>query len=109
MRLTEAARAASLEGAARAPHEAGEGDPDERLPRWQLAEGDELGPGRNALKHHGGRYRFDAYLAWDDRLHSVIVAKIVRPHPVDDRDILDDLATEAGLLDRLNHPVVVRA
>jgi eukaryotic-like serine/threonine-protein kinase len=109
MSLNEAARAAPPEGAARVPREAAEQDADERRPRWQLAEGEELAPGRHAIKWLGGGYRFDAYLTWDDRLHSTIVAKLVRPHLVDDGDVLDDLALEAMLLDRLNHPVVVRA
>jgi eukaryotic-like serine/threonine-protein kinase len=103
----EAPRAAPSPGAARVPDETAERDREER--RWQLEEGDEFAPGRHALKHLGGGHRFDAYLAWDDRLHSVIVAKIVRPHLVDDEDVLEDLAAEAAIVERLNHPVVVRA
>jgi serine/threonine protein kinase len=109
MPLNETARAASPEDAARIPPTAREERTEERPPRWQLDEGDEFAPGRHALRHLGGGHRYDAYLAWDDHLHSVIVAKIVRPHLVADREVLDGLAAEAEMLERLNHPVIVRS
>jgi len=76
--------------------------------RWRFREGDEIGPGRYAFKHLGGGHRFEAYLAWDDDLHALVVAKIVRPHLVEDQRVLRDLAVEAGHLMTLNHPVIVR-
>jgi serine/threonine protein kinase len=102
-------------GAARAPESDVRPPREERKrrvagegPRWHLEEGAEFAPGRHALKRLGGGHRYDAYLAWDDRLHTVIVAKLVRPHLVDDAHTLDGLAREAETLSRLNHPVVVR-
>ena len=52
---------------------------------WELEEGDEIAPGRTALKRLGGGRRYDAYLAFDDHLHAVVVAKVVRPHLVGGR------------------------
>ncbi len=61
---------------------------------WRLAEGEVIGPGRTALKRLGGGRRYDAYLAWDDHLHSVVVCKLVRPHLVGDEHTLAGLAGE---------------
>lgn len=80
--------------------------PDET--RWGLHEGDEIVPGRYALKRLGGGSDYEAYLAWDDRLFALVVAKILRPHLVDDPGSIGALRREAELLLRLNHPVVVR-
>lgn len=82
-------------------------DPTES--KWGLAEGDEIVPGRTALRLLGGGYRYEAYLAWDDHLRAFVVLKLVRPGLVDDRSTLRGLAGEAETLAALNHPVVVRA
>jgi serine/threonine protein kinase len=76
--------------------------------RWRLSEGDEILPGRHALKRLGGGHRYEAYLAFDERLHAIVVAKLVRPHLVDDPRTLAGLAGEAEMLARLDHPVIVR-
>jgi serine/threonine protein kinase len=76
--------------------------------RWRLREGDEIAPGLSALKLLGGGLRYEAYLAWDAHLHSLVVAKVVRPDLVDDRRTLDGLAEEVEMLERLRHPVLVR-
>lgn len=76
--------------------------------RWRLREGEEIVPGRTAVKRLGGGLRYEAYLAWDDRLRSLIVVKLVRPGLVEDRRTLEGLRSEVELLDRLNHPVIVR-
>lgn len=75
---------------------------------WNLSEGDEIVPGRSAVRVLGGGERYETYLAWDDRLFSLVVAKLVRPGLVDDEHSLRGLATEARLLDELDHPVIVR-
>jgi serine/threonine protein kinase len=82
--------------------------PAETVERWQLTEGDEVAPGLHALKRLGGGHRYEAYLAFSDHLHSVVVAKVVRPHLTEDRHTLDGLAEEAAMLDRLDHPVILR-
>lgn len=84
-------------------------DPAPRVDdRWRLQQGDQIVPGRYAFRHLGGGHRFEAYLAWDDELHALIVAKIVRPHLVENDAVLRDLAVEAEHLLSLNHPVIVR-
>ena len=77
--------------------------------RWDLEEGDEIVPGRYAVRLLGGGKRFEAYLAWDDDLHSLVVVKMLRPHRADDPRWLRDLEKEASIIDRLQHPVIMRA
>jgi serine/threonine protein kinase len=81
-------------------------DPHES--RWRLRQGDEIAPGRSAIKLLGGGLRYEAYLAWDERLHSLVVVKVVRPGLVGDRRTLEGLAEEVTMLDRLHHPVLLR-
>lgn len=76
--------------------------------RWRLEEGDEIARGRHALKRLGGGHNYEAYLAFDDHLHAIVVAKLVRPHLVDDEHTLAGLRAEAEMLGRLDHPVIVR-
>ena len=82
--------------------------PDEDPTRWGFEEGDEIIPGRFALQKLGGGSDYEAYLAWDDELFSLVVAKCLRPHLVGEGHALGSLTREAELLLRLNHPVVVR-
>ena len=77
--------------------------------RWRLAEGEDFAPGRRALARLGGGHRYEAYLAFDDRMHAIVVAKLVRPHLVADRQTLSGLGAEARMLDRLDHPVILRS
>lgn len=77
--------------------------------RWELHEGDEIVPGRSAIKRLGGGLRYEAYLAWDEHLRSLVVIKVVRPGLVEDRRTLEGLRSEVELLDLLNHPVIVRS
>ena len=51
---------------------------------WGLAEGDEIVPGRRAVRLLGGGRRYEAYLAWDDDLYALVVVKVLRPGLVDD-------------------------
>jgi len=76
---------------------------------WNLEAGDEIAPGRHALKKLGGGYRYEAYLVWDEKLYSIVVAKVVRPNLVEDERALRGLKGEFELLWRLNHPVILRA
>jgi len=77
--------------------------------RWGFEEGDEIVPGRFALEKLGGGYQYEAYLAWDDHLFSLVVVKLVRPHLVEDEHAIRSLAREAEILETLNHPVIVRS
>ncbi|HET9508164.1 MAG TPA: serine/threonine-protein kinase, partial [Gaiellaceae bacterium] len=76
---------------------------------WGFVEGDEIVPGRYAVRLLGGGHRYEAYLAWDDELRALVTVKIVRPDLVDDPGVLAGIAGEARSLQRLRHPVIVRA
>jgi serine/threonine protein kinase len=76
---------------------------------WGFAEGDEIVPGRHASRLLGGGRRYEAYLAWDDDLHTLVVVKILRPSLVDRPAALEGLASEARALRALAHPNLVRA
>lgn len=76
--------------------------------KWKLEEGDEIVPGRFALALLGGGNRYEAYLAWDDLLHHVVVAKLVRPQLVGDSSVLRGMLREAEAISALQHPVLLR-
>lgn len=76
--------------------------------RWGFEEGDEIAPGRTAIKRLGGGFRYEAYLGWDQDLHSLVVIKVLRPGLTEDRHTLNGLESEVRMLERLNHPVLVR-
>jgi eukaryotic-like serine/threonine-protein kinase len=75
---------------------------------WGFAEGQEIAPGRTVLKPIGGGHRYEVCLVWDERLFAIMVAKIVRPHLVEDEDVLRGLEREAEALAALAHPVILR-
>lgn len=75
---------------------------------WDFEEGVEIVPGRHALRLLGGGTRYEAYLAWDDTLYSLVVVKILRPDRTDDERTLRGLRDEARSLQRVNHPVLMR-
>ncbi|MEX1168662.1 MAG: serine/threonine-protein kinase [Chloroflexota bacterium] len=76
---------------------------------WRFRPAEAIVPGRNALKLLGGGDRYEAYVAWDERLHLEVVAKILRPQLVDDPRARAAIAAEAEALERLQHPVLVRS
>lgn len=80
----------------------------DRLASWQLAEGDPIAPGRHAVEPIGGGRRYETYLAWDDELHVLAVAKLVRPDQVANDVALGVLNAEARALRELHHPHLVR-
>ena len=88
--------------------ESGAPEPAPDPTRWDFEEGAEIVPGRYALRKLGGGYDYEAYLTWDDRLYSLVVAKCLRPHLVHDDHARKSMTREAEHLMRLNHPVVVR-
>ena len=75
---------------------------------WGFHEGDEIVAGRHATRLLGGGRRYEAYLAWDDELHALVVAKIVRPALVESKPARRGMDGEAQALRALNHPTIVR-
>jgi eukaryotic-like serine/threonine-protein kinase len=75
---------------------------------WNFAEGDEIVPGRWAVHRLGGGTRAEAWVAWDARLHTLVVAKILRPNHVENETSRAALAREARVLSELQHPAIVR-
>jgi serine/threonine protein kinase len=76
---------------------------------WAFAEGDEIVPGRHAVRLLGGGRRYEAYLAWDDALYTLVVVKIVRPGLLGEGSSRTAIAGEARALASLSHPAIVRA
>lgn len=75
---------------------------------WGLAGGDAIAPGLTAVRSVGGGEVFEAWLAFDERLHAPVVVKVVRPGHVDVDSSRHGLLREVEMLSRLNHPGVVR-
>jgi serine/threonine protein kinase len=78
------------------------------LDTWGFAEGDLIAPGRYAVRLLGGGRRYEAYLTWDEELHTLVVVKVVRPGRTSQAGTLAGLAGEAEALSRLAHPSLVR-
>jgi serine/threonine protein kinase len=76
---------------------------------WTFAEGDEIATGRHAVRLLGGGHRYEAWLAWDERLRTLVVAKVLRPDQANDPGVRRMLAGEASMLARLAHPLLVRS
>jgi eukaryotic-like serine/threonine-protein kinase len=75
---------------------------------WAFSEGDEIVAGRYATRLLGGGRRYEAYLAWDDDLHALVVVKIVRPELVETTLVRRGIEGEARALRALQHPTIVR-
>lgn len=75
---------------------------------WKLGNGDEISERLFALKHLGGGTRYQAYLAWDEHLYAVVVAKLLRPDLVESESDLKALRKEHDMLARVAHPVLPR-
>jgi serine/threonine protein kinase len=84
-------------------------EPQTSSTEWRFAPGEPIDAGRVALERLGGGERYEAYVCWDERLHATIVAKLLRPHLVEDPRARTMIAAEAEALDRLQHPGIVRA
>ena len=75
---------------------------------WGFEEGDEIAPGRTVLKPIGGGSAYEVLLVWDERLLSIMVAKVVRPGQLDDEGTMRGLRREAEALTSLAHPGLIR-
>jgi eukaryotic-like serine/threonine-protein kinase len=89
----------------------GHADPNPQMDEgttWGFQEGEEITSGRHVVRLLGGGRAHEAYLAWDDRLFSLVVAKILRPHLVNDDGARRQIAAEANAFAALQHPVLPR-
>lgn len=75
---------------------------------WDFEEGHEIAPGRTILKGIGGGNAYEVMLVWDDRLFSIMVAKVVRPDQLEDEGTMRGLRREAEALRKLAHPCLIR-
>ena len=75
---------------------------------WSFGSGDEIVPGRTMQTLLGGGERFEAYVAWNHRLMTPTVIKILRPGYLDDERARRSVAKEGELLGRLQHPGLTR-
>ena len=67
-------------------------------------------PGRSAIKRLGGGLRYEAYLAWDDHLRSLVVDQGRASRDSSTTAARSrGLASEVRLLERLDHPVLLRS
>jgi serine/threonine-protein kinase len=80
----------------------------QRHSSWGFEEGGEIVAGRYATRLLGGGRRYEAYLAWDDELHTLVVVKIVRPSLVESDSARRGIEGEARALRSLSHPTIVR-
>ena len=75
---------------------------------WAFATGDEIVPGRTAQSLLGGGERYEAYVAWNERLMAPTVIKILRPSAVANERARRSTAREGRLLAELQHPGLTR-
>jgi eukaryotic-like serine/threonine-protein kinase len=76
--------------------------------RWGFEEGDAIAGDLYVHQLLGGGLRYEAYLAWDEVRLAQVVVKVLRPDQVEDAAAVAGLAREARILERLQHPVIVR-
>ena len=76
---------------------------------WDFQEGDPVAAGLTALALLGGGRRYEAWLAWEERRRTMVVAKLLRPDEAGNARARESLAAEAALLTRLSHPLLVRS
>jgi serine/threonine protein kinase len=75
---------------------------------WKFPERTEIAHGRRVLEALGGGGRYEVFLVFDDAIGAEAVAKVLRPDRVRDARAVNALRREAMLVERLEHPVLVR-
>lgn len=75
---------------------------------WGFTTGDVIVPGRTSQMLLGGGERYEAYVAWNARLMTPTVLKVLRPEFAQDDHARRSMAHEAHLLARLQHPGLTR-
>lgn len=75
---------------------------------WHLAPGDEVAPGCLVVASLGGGRRFEVFSAFDTRMLAKVVVKVLRPDARERPRTLAAVRREIGILERLDHPHIVR-
>ena len=75
---------------------------------WGFEVGDEIVPGRITQMLLGGGERYEAYVAWNERLMAPTVVKILRPGAALSARARRSAGREGRLLARLQHPGLTR-
>lgn len=75
---------------------------------WGFEVGDEIAPGRTMQALLGGGERYEAYVAWNERLMAPTVVKILRPAAALSSRARRSAGREGQLLGRLSHPGLTR-
>lgn len=86
----------------------GDGSAHAELTKWGFEDGEDIVPGRYVVSLLGGGRRYEAYLAFDETLLSLVVVKILRPNRVTHDGALQGLRDEYRSLQALNHPSIAR-
>ncbi len=81
---------------------------ERRETEWGFCEGDDIASGLLVQQLLGGGTRYEAYLAFDEQLHHLVVVKVLRPDRVAEESAMDGLRGEAAVLASLNHPAIAR-
>ena len=76
---------------------------------WDFPRGHEIAPGRTTVRPLGGGNRCQVYLVWDEPLHRLLVAKVLRRNLVGDDRAVRGLRHELQALETLAHPGLARA
>jgi serine/threonine protein kinase len=75
---------------------------------WSLEPGQEIAPGRTVHALLGGGERYEAYVAFNERLMMPTVLKVLRPAFAADERARRSMAREAEVLAALEHPGLTR-
>lgn len=75
---------------------------------WHLAPGDEVAPGCLVVASLGGGKRFEVFSAFDTRMLAKVVVKALRPDALERPRTLAAVRREIAILERLDHPHIVR-
>jgi serine/threonine-protein kinase len=81
---------------------------ERRETEWGFGAGEEIAPGLRAQQLLGGGTRYEAYLAFDEGLHHLVVVKVLRPSRIGDVEAVLGLGAEAEVLASINHPSIAR-
>lgn len=73
-----------------------------------LRAGDRIAGPLIAVEAIGGGHACEVWLAFDEARHTAVVAKVLRPDHAGDDHELAALRHEAGVLDQVRHPAIVR-